>query len=114
LHKPNFAVTSLAGENHLKKSSQFKEDVRADKIIQITLLGAEMLGRGEPQLLYAITRRQPNAKVVNAVQLSVQILGNSKVLILEALWNLLRLLAPERSSFCYMVRNMVETLNSSK
>jgi hypothetical protein len=70
-------------------------------IVQLTLLGATSPEFGQPDLLYAVTRRRPDANIRNVIQMSASILSSSRVVFLGMLRKFALLLDPRKAQLCY-------------
>jgi len=109
----HFTTTSVVSDVHMKKT-RLLDDPR---VSDVTLLGATLCAvdsEGEegppakkrrkhpPRLLFAVTRANPDAKIVNILQLAASVLSNSRVLFLGAISRLLcELLDPRCAEMCY-------------
>lgn len=105
LQAPNFAKTTVVGEKHLASIAQQelapqKETGLPKRVTQLTLLTAMSTPEG-PQLLYALTRSNSEARISNLVQMGACILASSKVVFLGTLSKLLSLLDPRKAQLCY-------------
>jgi hypothetical protein len=94
----NFSSTTVCSEKELASARCKKEN-----IVQLTLLGATAPEVGYPELLYALTRRRPEAKIRNVLQMSACILSSSRVVFLGLLRRLAQLLDPRKAQLCYTV-----------
>lgn len=61
----------------------------------------EKLEDASPQMLFAVTRRNDDARVSNIAQMSASILSNSRVLFFQHVSTLLRILDKRVSEQCY-------------
>lgn len=100
----SFTTTAIVSESTLNRKSYRRQLGAAGKILQLTLLGANLRGGadGYPELVYAATRGRDDAKIRNVIQMGASILSSSRVLFLGLLREMLRLLDPCKAQLCYV------------
>ena len=96
MQSTSFSSTTVCSERELASARCKKEN-----IVQLTLLGATATDIGYPELLYAVTRRRPEAKIRNVLQMSACILSSSRVVFLGILRKMALLLDPRKAQLCY-------------
>jgi hypothetical protein len=104
LESCNFTRTSVISEKTLHRDAKRRDALlTSEDVVQITLLGAVVPEKLEetPNLLYAITRRQPKARIENIAQFSCCILSNSRRVFLGKVLKLLRYLDPAKAELAY-------------
>ena len=92
-----FTKTSVLKASTLAK----KNKAFCSRIMHLSLLGAVKDKNEYPQLLYAVTVRNTNAKIRNLIQTAGTILGTSKVVFLHVMSELQRLLDPTLAEVNY-------------
>jgi hypothetical protein len=95
LQSTNFPKTRIVSESYLKRMGKGRREKSGIDLDGITVLGVMRASRevteltrkkrknanlGKAQLLYAMTKSRPEAKIVNSIQNSGMILSNSKTL----------------------------------
>jgi hypothetical protein len=82
MQSSNFTTTSVVSDAHMSKNNLLHDP----RVSDVTLLGPTLVGPGKPpRLLFALTRANPDAKIVNLIQLAASVLSNSRVIFLGAL-----------------------------
>lgn len=71
-------------------------------VFEVSLLGAVTREGKPPDLLYAVSSHQPRAAICNLVQISGQILGQSRALFFGKLLVLLRFWDPAKMEVLYV------------
>jgi hypothetical protein len=107
LEGPNFSKTRIVGETYLRK---FKNHplglentlgINSGLVHEMALLGAVRKEGTVPELIYALSAHQPNQDIFNIVQVSGQILGQSRSIFLGKILLLLRAFDPSMMEILY-------------
>ena len=93
----NFSRTTVMGERQLRKM----KFVEGEHLLSLTLLGAICKPYEQPQLLYAVTKSQPRARIHNVLAMSACILSNSRLIFLGILHRLNSILCCTKAQLCY-------------
>ena len=100
VQSPNYTKTSVCLGPNLDKT--LRRDAKG-RVTSCALLGSvASKKKNRRDLVYALTKTNPNARIDNQIQLAGNILGNSKLIIFSHLLFLLSVLDPSLAQFVYM------------
>jgi hypothetical protein len=98
----NFPRTRIVSESYLKKKKLGDRlSLTGPDVYQVTLLGAVQKPDKYPDLLYAVTSHMPDERISNTIQMSANILGQSRVIFLSKLLFMLRCFDPRKVEVAY-------------
>ena len=105
VESPKYTVTDIVCEGTLEKMrrEELLDRINPARHVQTTLLGyrTDDDPARTPELIYAVTRRNENARIFNHLQMACSILSQSKLLLFEALLLILRYFDPAKLVLCY-------------
>ena len=96
----NFTSTVVTSGRNMRNRKRLHD---AD-VTELTLLGGLVKKHEPSDLLYAVTRSRPKARIYNILSMSASILSNSRAVYFTLLSDLLDLLSCERVQLAYCVR----------
>ena len=101
LEASNFTTTRIMSESYLNKDKKKRELLYSEDLMHVTLLGAKCREGEAPDLVYAVTFKQPRAEICNILQVSSWILSASRCVFLGKILTLLRCFDPRKLELCY-------------
>jgi hypothetical protein len=98
----NFPRTRIVSESYLKRMKWGDRlSLTGPDVYQVTLMGAVQKPGKRPDLLYAVTSHRPDERISNTIQMSANILGQSRVIFLSKLLFMLRCFDPRKVEVAY-------------
>jgi len=104
LEATNHPRTTILQQQQLQRNEREKKVISGSTNVTLRLLGCVESKRKDqfPQLLYALTRRRPEAPIQNLIQTSAWILASSKQVFYGKLCRLLNMLRMDSAELCYV------------
>jgi hypothetical protein len=112
VEQSNFPTTKIWNESTIARSRDKKLALGSKDLVRLSLLGAVSRSDGPPNLLYAASFHNREAKIHNILQVSACILSKSRVIFLEKVLHLLRCMDPGKMELCYMGEHLPLSLLS--
>jgi hypothetical protein len=101
IESTNYTNTRIMSERYLHENKAKRDLLLSENLQQLTLLGATLEPGKRPNLVYALTFKQPSSEIRNILQVSATILSSSRCVFLGKILTLLRCFDPRKLEICY-------------
>jgi hypothetical protein len=101
IESSKFTTTRIMSESYLKGDKEKRKLLYSEDLMQVTILGSKEVGDSMPDLIYAVTLKNPRSEICNIIQCSSHILSASRCIFLGKILTLLRCFDPRKMEICY-------------